>query len=148
MIVQSLVKRRKKQKMDSRSDYYGLLVCRFSLGFLSIGVTIRTCQEIQCLPSAGFFIYNLNTAYELELTLPTCIVFITIFDAQWTRKRALFFFFFFSFFRRTFLSIQSKYQICLNRETPCKAKYFEPFRIVLNAKTNVFETMKCDQNHP
>ena len=41
--------------MDSRSEELVRLVLRFFFGFLSIGASIRTRQEIQCLPYARFF---------------------------------------------------------------------------------------------
>ena len=45
--------------MDLRSEKFIRLVPRIFLRFLSIGATIHTRQEIQCLPYAEFFLIEI-----------------------------------------------------------------------------------------
>ena len=48
------------KNLESRSERSVRLVPRFFWGFPSIGGTIRTRREIQCLPYAGFFLFVFN----------------------------------------------------------------------------------------
>ena len=43
------------KNMDPQSEKLVTLVPRYFLGFLSIGATIPTRREIECLPYAGCF---------------------------------------------------------------------------------------------